>query len=331
MKYLQDLKANARLYKDWILSWRSVPVRPWIKAAQAYRAGNFEGAVELYRKGLKSYPFSPARLNAMLDLSHCLFRLRRFDEAEKMLRQASVVAPNEREVYVRLARLQLWLGHSSEAAWTIRTCLQKVPIDPELVTLFITAVVDGGGSAHLVREARELRQSLHYEPEAFPRLEVARLRLELFSPDSEEEAREALSKLATADRGPFDAVIAFAQVLLQEGKLAYGRHHLHRALAVSPEHPKVLRLLAKSYLENGIFFEPEYAVQLATLACQATGWKGVIEMHTLAQAYVANGDKISGLLIASRAKDMGRRLLGAYPEAQKLEQLIEQLSTGTQA
>ena len=329
MKYLTDLKANISMYKDWILSWRSLPVRSWMKAAKAYRAGNFEGAVELYRKGLKSNPFSPARVNALLDLAHCLFRLRRFDEAEKALRQASVVAPHEREVFVRLARLQIWLGHFSEAAWTVRNCLHKVHIDPELATLFITAVVEGGGSPHLVQEARDLLQGLHYEPEAFPRLEVARLRLEMLTHDSE-AAREDISKLATADKGPFEAVIAFAQILLSEGKLAYARHHLHRALSVSPEHPRVLRLLARSYLEEGIFFEPDYAIQLATKACQATGWKGVNEMHTLAQAYVASGDKISGLLIASRAKDIGRRLLGAYPEATKLEQLIEQLSSGTQ-
>lgn len=330
MKYLADIRANVRLYKDWIVSWRSLPVRPWIKAAQAYKQGNFERAVELYRRGLKAYPCSPARLNALLDLSHCLFRLRRFEEAEQALRQASVAAPGEREVYLRLARLQLWLGHSAEAAWTIRTCLQKVPSDPELVTIFVTAVVEGGGAPHLVHEAKELLRNLHYEHEAFPRLEVARLRLELLTTDSV-AAREEIGKLATADKGPFEAVVSFAQILLAEGKLAYARHHLHRALSVSPDHPRVLRLLSRSYLETGIFFEPDYAVQLATRSCQATGWKGVREMHVLAQAYMASGDKISALLVASKAKDIGRRLLGSFPDAKNLEQLIERLSTGTQA
>lgn len=330
MNFFAELKANVSHYKDWIGSWGSMPVRPWIKAAQAYRAGNFDRAIDLYRSGLAKYPTSPARVNALLDLSHCLFRLRRFEEAEQTLRQASVAAPGEREVYLRLARLQLWLGHFAEAAWTVRSCLQKVGPDPELTTIFLSAVVEGGGAPHLVQEAKELLKDLHYEPEAFPRLEVARLRLELILCDSV-AARDELGKLATADKGPFDAVVSFAQVLLSEGKLAYARHHLHRALSVSPEHPRVLRLLARSYLETGIFFEPDYAVQLALKACQATGWKGVREMHVLAQAYVASGDKISALLIASKAKDTGRKLLGTCPEARKLEQLIEQLSTGTQA
>lgn len=330
MKFLSDLRANVSLYKDWIVAWRSMPVRSWMKAVQAYRAGSFDTAVQLYQKGLRANPLSPARLNALLDLSHCLFRLRRFDEAEKALRQASVVSPNERETFVRLARLQLWLGHSTEAAWTVRSCLQKVAPDPELVALFINATVEGGGQPHLVQEANQLLASLHYEPEAFPRLEVARLRLELLRSDNP-AAREDLAKLATADKGPFEAVLAYAQVLLREEKLAYARHHLHRALSVSPEHPRVLRLLARSYLQNGIFFEPDYAIQIATKACQATGWRGVQEMHTLAQAYVASGDKVSGLLIASKAKDIGRRLLGSYPEAGHLDQMIETLSTGTQA
>lgn len=330
MKYLSDLKANLTQYKDWIVDWRCLPVRAWIKAAASYRSGDFSRAVELYKQGLSAHPSSPARVNALLDLSHCLFRLRRFDEAEQFLRQASVAAPDEREIYVRLARLQLWLGHSSEAAWTIRSCLQKVSVDPELATIFITAVVEGGGSAHLIQEAHDLLRDLHYEREAFPRLEVARLRLDFLMTGSD-LAREDLAALASADKGPFEAVVAFAQILLDDGKIAYARQHLHRSLAVSPEHPRTLRLLARTYTEPGVFFEPEYAVQIATRACQSTGWKGMHEMHMLAKAYALSGDKISALLIASKAKDTGRRLLGTYPEARHLEQLIESLSTGTQA
>jgi predicted Zn-dependent protease len=145
------------------------------------------------------------------------------------------------------------------------------------------------------------------------------------------EARDDLASLANRDRGPFEAVVAFAHVLLEEGKTAYARHHLHRALTVSPEHPKVLRLLALSYLQPGQSFEPDYAIQLATRACQATGWSGMHEMHTLARAYALAGDKVSALLIASKAKDAGRNLLGIYPEVQSLEQLIHSLSSGTQA
>ena len=250
MKAVSKLKANFCLYKEWIERWGSLPVRPWVKAASLYRLAQYEGAVGHYIAGLKSHPRHPARMNALLDLAHCLFRLKNFEDAERYLRQASVVAKHEREPYVRLARLQLWLGHSVEAAWTVRTALTSLPADPELVTLFVTAAVESAGVGPLLSEARDLLRDMHCEPEAAPRLEVARARLKMQDGDLG-EARDDLAALATKDRGPFEAVVAFAHVLLEEGKTSYARHHLHRALTVSPEHPKVLRLLALSYLRPG--------------------------------------------------------------------------------
>jgi predicted Zn-dependent protease len=307
-----------------------MPVHSWIRAADHYRAGRYDVAERLYRKGLAKHLFHPARISALLDLSHCLFRLRRLDEAEAVLRQAVMAAPKERETYVRLARLQLWSGYATEAAWTMRTCLQQVSPDPELVSIFVTAVVETGGVGYMVREAKEQLSSIHADVEAYPRLEVAKARFECIT-GAVESGRERLAQLAALDKGPFDAVVAFAELLMDEGKIAYARHHLHRALIVSPEHPKVLTLLARSYVELGAFFEPEFAIQLATKACQMTEWKGIHEMHLLARAYACSGDKVSALLVASKAKDTGRRLLGCYREAKSLDELIQQLSVGTHA
>lgn len=306
-----------------------MPVISWIQAAHLYRAGRYEEARGLYEFGLSRHPLHPARVSALLDLSHCLFKLRRLDDAEVVLRRAVNSAPSEREAYIRLARLQLWLGYATEAAWTVRNCLQRISPDPELISILLTAVVESGGVSYLVREATEHLQNLHAEPEAYPRLEVAKARFEMLT-GSCEEGREKLSKLASLDRGPFDAVVAFAETLISEGKIAYARHHLHRALIVAPEHPKVLGLIARTYIEDGAFFDPEAAVQLATKACQATAWRGVHEMHVLARSYALMDDKISALLIASKAKDTGRRLLGSYKEAKDLDDLITTLSVGTQ-
>jgi Tfp pilus assembly protein PilF len=325
---VNHLKEKARTYGNWISRWRCLPVGAWIKAAEYYQKGAFETAAELYQDGLRSNPHSPAKLNALLDLAHCLFRLRKFEEAENYLRQATVVAPQERESYVRLARLQLWLGHATEAVWTIRVCIQRVSVDPELAALFITAVVESGGNVSTINEAQEILATLHCD-HGFPRLEVARARLALLAVQNT-ASRDNLSKLASMDRGPFEAVVAFAEVLLREGKLAYARHHLHRSLVVAPEHPKVLRLLAQSYLSAGMFFEPEYGVQLAQKACQATAWRGVNEMLTLAQAYILAGDKAAALVVASRAKDIAARLIGTYPEVARLEQMLQSSASGTQ-
>jgi len=321
-------KRTVRTYKEWLSRWHCLPVPAWIRAAEHYQKGDFANAELLYKQGLVSHPQSPAKLNALLDLGHCLFRLRKFEEAENYLRQATVVAPNEREAYVRLARLQLWLGHGTEAVWTMRVCLQRVSVDPELATLFVTAVVESGGNTSTIAEARELLAGVHCDT-GFPKLDVARARLALLE-DESLASRDNLSKLASIDRGPFEAVVAFAEVLLKEGKFAYARHHLHRSLVVAPDHPKVLRLLAQSYLSPGIFFEPEYAVQLALKACQATAWRGVHELLILAQAYITASDNGAALLAATRAKDVAARLIGAYPEVARIEQMLQANASGSQ-
>ena len=330
MNRLSSLSQKIKVYSEWITRWRAIPVSSWINAAHLYRATRYQEASELYQLGLARHPTHPARVSALLDLSHCLFKLRKLEEAEATLRKAVHLSPSDREGYIRLARLQLWLGYATEAAWTMRSCLQKVSPDPELISVFLTAVVDSGGVSYLVQEAKDALSQFHAEPEAYPRLEVARARFEMLVGDYE-DGRERLSKLAALDRGPFDAVVGYAEVLLEDGKVAYARHHLHRALIVAPDHPKVLGLIARTYLEEGAFFDPEAAMTLATKACQATAWRGIHEMHVLARAYATMDDKISALLIASKAKDTGRRLLGSYREAKDLDALISTLSVGTQA
>jgi tetratricopeptide (TPR) repeat protein len=316
-------------YVEWIRRWRCVPVRPWIQGAEFYQKGDYARAAECYLQGLRAHPSSRARVNALLDLAHCLFRLHRFDEAEVYLRQVTASFPDIREGYVRLARLQLWLGYATEAVWTMRVCLNRIPQDPELVTLFIAAAVDSGGGAAVVQEAYALLGRLHYDTGGFPGLEVARARLELLDAASS-DSREDLAKLASLDRGPFEAVVAFAEVLLSEGKLAYARHHLHRALAAAPEHPKVLRLLALSYMHEGAFFEPEYAVQLAVKACQVTAWRGIHELYILAQAFVAQGDKAAALMVATQAKKIAVRLIGGHPGVEKLERFLQSAAAESQ-
>jgi predicted Zn-dependent protease len=309
-------------YIEWMYRWRCMPVSSWVRGAELYQRGQFAQAAECYKKGLHSNPGSRAKVNALLDLSHCLFRLHQFDEAEVYLRQVTASSPDTREGYMRLARLQLWLGYSTEAVWTMRVCLHRIPVDPELVALFMTAVVESGGASTAVQEAQEFLKRLHYDAGGFPGLEVARARLELLD-TKYSHARDDLAKLATLDRGPFEAVVAFAEVLISEGKLAYARHHLHRALAAAPEHPKVLRLLAFSYMHQGSFFEPDYAVQLAVKACQVTSWRGIHELYILAQAYVAQGDKAAALMVAMQAKKIAVRLIGGHPGVEKLERFLQ--------
>jgi tetratricopeptide (TPR) repeat protein len=329
VRVFADISNRLRSYSAWVRRWHCMPVQSWIRGAELYQRGQYEKAAEYYFKGLRTHPANRARVNALLDLSHCLFRLNRFDEAEVFLRQVTASFPQLQEGYIRLARLQLWLGYSIEALWTMRVCLQRIPVDPELAALFVTAVVDAGADEAAVKEAQELLSQVHCDAGGFPRLDVARARL-AFAVSKCAQSRDGISKLAALDRGPFDAVVAFADLLLSEGKLAYARHHLHRALTTAPDHPKVLRLLALSYLYEGPFFEPDYAVQLALRACQVTAWRGINELYVLAQAYVAQEDKAAALLAATQAKVVAGRLIGGHPGVEKLERFLQSAAAESQ-
>ncbi len=322
MRAVASISSRFKSYLTWVRQWRCLPVGSWIRGAEFYQSGDFQRAAECYMRGLRAHPASRARVNALLDLSHCLFRMHQFDQAEVFLRQVTSAFPNLREGYVRLARLQLWLGYSNEALWTMRLCLQRIAADPEIVTLFINSVIDSGAEASSVEEARSLLSRLNYDGEGFPALEVARARLDHLDSTCG-DSRENISKLAALHKGPFEAVVAFSEVLLSEGKLAYARHHLHRALVVAPEHPKVLRLLALSYLHEGAFYEPLYAVQLAVKACQVTAWRGIHELYILAQAYVAQEDRAAALMVALQAKKIAARLIGGHPGVEKLERYLQ--------
>lgn len=317
------------LYIEWWRKWRTWPVRSWIRAAGYYRDGSLSRAEVFYKKGLAKHPFHPARVCAHLDLAHCLFKARKITEAEYHLRQAISINPSHREGYLRLARLQLWIGHATEAAWTIHAALQQVEPDPELIALYLTAVLERGGHWTLVDDAVDSATRIEVAGAKYPRFETALALLAKYRGDTP-HARAELARLASMERGPFEAVIAFAELLLTEHKTAYARHHLHRALSVAPEHPKVLYLLALTYLEPGPLFQPQFAVQLSLKACQQTAWLNPRAMHVLAESYLQSGDKMSALLVASRAKDQGSRMLSTYSDSKDLEELIENLSSGTQ-
>lgn len=314
----------------WYSAWRSAPVSEWLKASALYRAGDFSGAIKLYERGLQRYPKNPARINAILDVSHCLFRVRRFKESEAYLRRLLVEMPDLTEPHIRLARLQMWLGYGAEAISTARAAVLKFGADPELATIFINAALDAGASREHLLEARSIINQFSCDGGGFPRFDVACVRL-WFAESGSVEARDRLSQLASLDKGPFDAVVGFAEVLLGEGKVNYARHHLRRALSVAPHHPTVLRLLARTYLQQTDIFNPTYARQLATSACQSTGWLSIRDLVTLAQSYIVCGEQIEALLTALKAKELSARFAGVVPEAARIEELLQQGSFENQA
>lgn len=322
------MKLKISLLSRWWNTWKTLPVLSWIKAASLYRMGRFEAAKAYYLKGLEKHSEHPAHLCARLDLAYCLFRTGKFEESEEQLKYVLKRAPKSREAYLRLARIQLWTGRALDAAWTLRRALREVKPDADLVATFLIAVVEHGGPSFLLKEALEASLALPDVEQDDARIKAARARIALMKSGSA-EARESLENTVSQGDVPIEAAILLVEVLLDEHRIAHARRCLRKAMLAAPEHPRVLSLFAQSYLTEGPFYNVDYAIQLATKACQATQWVSPREMHILAEAYYHAGDKMSALMAASKAKEQGRRLLGEYRASQNLDRLIESLSSGT--
>lgn len=323
--------SSISIYIRWWKTWQSLPVWHWVRAAGHFRAGQYGLAEELYQRGLNERHAHPAVNSARIDRSYCLFKLRRIGEAQDQLRAVLIDLPDSRDTYLRLARLQLWAGQALDAAWTVRRALQSCKIDSDFVAILLVAMVESGAPSFLVRETEDLLDELAEERRSDPLLQAGLARLALYRCPDDQQSFARLEQLATAENAPFEAVLLLAEVLLQRDETQRARQHLRRAMAATADHPRLLSLLAEVYLKSGDSYNPGYAKQLATSACQSTEWISPRELHILAETYYHLGDNISALIIASKAKEAGSRLLGSYRGVKNLERLIENLSEGTQA
>lgn len=318
-----------KLYFQWVRVWKRLPVKPWVEAAVAYKAGEFALAEQKYEQGLNKHSRHIASRCALLDLAYCKQKLGKFQEAEHLLRKILSRDLRCKEAYVRLSDLLRHTGRSFEAACLLKRANRSFPLDEELCALFVFAVLDNGGPEYLIREARMLLKQHTSQGSSSNKVKLAKARLAVLAGNSE-HARELVDEVLCRTPNDLEALITSAQIALENHKVAIARQALRRALKASPKNPRVLACLAQSYLVSGPFYNANYAAQLAVLACQSSGWLGAKEMHTLAEAYYHQGDKMSALLMASKAKTTGQRLLGAYSDVKGLDRLIESLS-GTQA
>jgi Tfp pilus assembly protein PilF len=316
--------------KQWWTTWGTLPIGSWVKGAYYYKAGNFAAASKFYEKGLLKYPGHPASNCARIDLAYCLFRQQKFEAAERFLRVVISQLPRSREAYDRLAKLHMWTGNYLEAAWTYRRALQHIPGDADFVAGFLQAVLENGGPGYLILEAQRELLSLTQADLKKPRVVVARALLAMHNDDAA-QSEKLLEELVHQASAPLEAFLYYGRLLDRSGKVANSRRFLRIAMTASPNSPRVLTLFAQTYLKPGAFYNPSFARQLATTAAQNTGWLSPWAMHTLAEAYYHEGDKMAALIMASKAKDVGNQRLGAYKEEKVLNQLIESLSESTLA
>lgn len=311
----------------WFKTWGTLPVLPWIAAAERYKRRDFNGAKQLYLEGLNDYQDHPARYCALLDLAFCDFKLGHFKEAELLLRKVIKDVPRSREASLRLAKLLSWVGDDLEAVRVLKRALGYHPQDAEIFSELAFALVRNDGPTLLVAELKKTYQQILVENKT-PKLLIAGAVLEMLG-GNYREGRLALIGLAGKLDAPSEAHYFFGCELLREGKVANARVHLRNALATNPENPQILSSLAESYLIPGALGNNEYANQLALRAAQSSGWLSPRELLTLSRSYLASGEKSSALLIASKAKDVSNQRIGLNVNIKRIDNLIQDLSAGT--
>jgi tetratricopeptide (TPR) repeat protein len=337
------------VYRWWKL-WGTLPVMSWVKGASLYRSGRFEEAVSLYRKGLKEIKQHPARNSARIDLAYCLFKSKRFEEAEHELRSVIKSSPKFKDAYLRLAHLKLWVGHTFEAAMALKNALQHFSSDVEIVSLYLICVLDNVNTSSMLEEALEYFRALtpqssssfHYtykkddgknvvptEKQHKSKLYDVAKGMLIYSSGEKLRGLEILDSLCEDENPHFEALLYFSECLIHENRITLARQYLKKALHIRPDYPYTLSLLAKTYLSESMVYNPEYALQLAITACQSSGWMSPRDMHMLAECYRVLGDKMTALLVANKAKVVGTHILGSYRDFKNLEMLIEDLSSGS--
>ena len=314
----------------WWRVWGTLPVWPWTKATCLYGEGRFLQAIPFYQAGLAAHSGHPAEDCIRLDLAHCLLKTGDYSGCEAELSQLADRFPDSHEVQIRLAQFQLWTGHAFDAALTLRRAIQRLGPEVELASLFLYATQESGSSDSLYLEALQTMQKVSRSTSSsLPLLVAVCQARQHIAQGYYERGRAELARLAFDEKPCVEALLAFSELVFKEEKIALCRQLLRRAMQLSVHHPRVLSMLAETYLRHDEFGNAAYAQQLAALACQHSNWSSVRELHILACAYHCAGDRCAALLIASKAKDVGGVQYRTYPQAQQLDELIDRLSVAT--
>jgi len=301
----------------WVKNWYALPVFSWIKADLSFEDRRFQEAADLYLRGCSGNRTHPAFTVISLKLAYCQCKLGQHKEAIQTFRRSLELNNQSRETYIRLARLELWLCRAEHAYKTLKQAISMLGPDVEMSALFLIAALDSDNSAQNISEAYVIARRFVGIGKETPLLSLAVARYD-FSNGLKNKAKSAISAICEKKNAPLEAFITMGEILLGEGNVGSAKLYLREALAINPQHPRTQTLLAESYLTESPGRSPEYALQLASNACQSSFWEHMHSMQVLAEAYYQCGKKTDAVLVANKARSVGleklrREKLSAQP------------------
>ena len=299
------LSRRPRLLLEWYRLWGTFPVSSWIHAAHYFQEGDFRTALEYYERGLNEHPAHRAAQCARLDISYCRYRLDQLEEAIDDLTSLTAGGVPLKDAYLLLAKIYHLLGRPLAAVSTLSRALELFPSDSQVSCAYMHLALSTIPTADVVEELKELliaiKRDTALEDLRQIHIDAALAHFEVRCGDAELGDRILARVLATG-HAPFEAVVLRAERLLEQQRIIPAREQLARALAAMPRSSHPARLLAESYLVEGILYEPEWARQLATVACTTSHWQDSRCLDVLIRAVEACGDFATAELYRARHK-----------------------------
>jgi tetratricopeptide (TPR) repeat protein len=309
----KKISVGKLLCKDawrWLRIWKTFPVYPWLKAAQAFRSGEYLESAEYYRRGLLKYSTHPAHFSARYDLAYCLERCGEFEKAIDELAYITGDRHPFHDAYVSKSALEHYMGRNSAALETIRKGLSIFPDSPELSSGFVHISLLSGlarDEAEIVIE--ELRNNFRTTAERpadeQTMINVALAHYELVFGDAV-KGDSMLVRALCSDQVPVEAYLIRGKRLFSNGKMLQARELFRRAMILSQSNPYPLMLLAESYLASEVSEEIHWAKQLAESACRMSRWKNVEAVELLGRVYEKNKEKEKAELFLERIRHMSQ-------------------------
>lgn len=311
----------------WIARWRSRPVSAWLIASRLYNQGRYREALRHFSDGLKEHPKHPASQEIRLNYSYALFVGGRVVEAIDQLQEAVRINPTYLDAVLKLAHLQSWIGRDSDVVNTVSRGIAQIGASKQLLAMLAISSlrlrVDNGFVEKVLSRAQSLETSDGERGEHL--LSIAEAKYSLVNGQIY-KGRKALVDLCEKESTSPEALMALSEFLLIEGKVVFARQQLRRALSLVPHQPLVLALLSETYLVEAAGYQPQFALQLALSAVQASNWSGPSALYALAKAYLFAEEPQAALLVLDKARSEMLPALNLYRIGESIDQLREQLN-----
>ncbi|HEX3727963.1 MAG TPA: tetratricopeptide repeat protein, partial [Pirellulales bacterium] len=276
----------------------------------------FDEAIAELNRGLSEHPTNLERAWMLGLLAGIQIERQQLDVAAKNLDAAIELAPNLAGSYVGRARIRAIRGDHAAALRDLQTALGFKPGDADALEMRAGILTTVGQYDAALADLRALSEALPGNTDVLRQIAAIYQTTHEWS-----QARMVYDQLLTSDPSNVAAYRGRAEAFLGLGQPARARADFDAALRIEPGNGYVLNnlawLLATSpdeKLRNGA-----RAVQLATAACEATGYARAELVSTLAAGYAEAGN-------FEQAAHWAKNALALGDESQKGE-LTQQLCT----